>query len=378
MLCAPAQGKRRSGELMLKLERDHLAQAATAGLITPAQEQPLWDFLQAHAATAPPARDNGPRFAFTNVLYYFGGMLAIGAMSVFMTLGWERFGGWGIFFIALLYMGVAFKLAARFEAQGLAIPMGIMAALIVALVPLATWGLQHALGYWADGAHAQNYREFHIFIDWRWTTLEFATLFAGVLMLYRYKAPFLLMPVAVALWYMSMDLVMLVLPPDVRPWSESEWLLRKWFSVCFGLILLLVAFWIDVRARFTRDYSFWLYLFGLLTFWCGLTSLGSGSLAGKLVYLAINVALIGIGAVLMRRTFTVFGAFGVALVLGDLSWNMFRTSWLFPLALTAIGIAIIYGGIWWSRNETRVAARLRSVLPADLRELIDSRRTIAT
>jgi len=46
------------------------------------------------------------------------------------------------------------------------------------------------LGFWADKVHAQNYREFHIFIDWRWTTLEFATLFAGVLMLYRYKAPF--------------------------------------------------------------------------------------------------------------------------------------------------------------------------------------------
>ena len=363
---------------MLKLERDHLAQAATAGLIAPAQEQPLWDFLQAHAAPALAGRDNGPRFTFTNVLYYFGGMLAIGAMSVFMTLGWERFGGWGIFFIALLYMGIAFKLAGRFEAQRLAVPLGIMAALIVTLVPLATWGLQHALGYWADGAHAQNYREFHIFIDWRWTTLEFATLFAGALMLYRYQAPFLLMPVAVVLWYMSMDLVMLVLPPDVRPWSESEWLLRKWFSVSFGLILLLVAFWIDVRARFTRDYSFWLYLFGLLTFWCGLSSLQSASLAGKLVYLAINVALIGISAVLTRRTFAVFGALGVALVLGDLSWNMFRTSWLFPLALTAIGIAIIYGGIWWSRNETRVATRLRSALPADLRQLIDSRRTMAT
>jgi hypothetical protein len=354
-----------------------LNQAAQAGLITREQEQPLWEFLLGRATALPPGRDNGPRFTFTNVLYYLGGMLAIGAMSVFMTLGWEGFGGWGIFFIALLYIGIAFKLAGRFERQELVIPMGIMAALIVVLVPLATWGLQHALGYWADKVHAQNYREFHTFIDWRWTTLEFATLFAGVLMLYRYKAPFLLMPVAVVLWYMSMDLVMLILPPDVRPWSESELLFRKWFSVCFGLILLLVAFWVDLRSRFTRDYGFWLYLFGLLTFWGGLTSLGSGQLTGKLIYLAINLALILVGAVLVRRTFTVFGAIGVAIVLGDLSWHMFRQSWLFPIALTLIGVAIIYAGIWWSRNETRLALRLRASLPTDLRELIESRRAVA-
>lgn len=360
---------------MLKLERSHLDHAAQAGLIAPAQAQPLWDFLAQHAAAAVPAAA-GPRFTFTNVLYYLGGLLAIGAMSLFMTLGWESFGGWGIFFIALLYAGCALWLANRFERQGLDIPMGLMAALVVVLVPLATWGVQHALGWWADGRHAQHYREFHIFIDWRWTTLEFATLLAGVLMLQRYKAPFLLMPVAVVLWYMSMDLVMLLLPPDTSPWSQSEWLLRKWFSLAFGLVMVLVAFWVDLRSRFTRDYAFWLYLFGLLAFWGGLTSLGSGALAGKFIYLAINVGLVLVGAVLVRRAFTVFGALGIVVVLGDLSAHFFRNSWLFPIALTLIGLGVIYAGIAWSRNEGRLAARLRAALPADLRELIEVRRAL--
>ncbi len=360
---------------MSRIERDHLSRAAQVGLIAPAQVEPLWVFLQQCAVTE--AHAGAPRFTFTHVLYYLGGLLAIGASSLFMTLGWEGFGGWGVFFIALLYMGVAFKLADRFDRQGLVIPMGIMAALVVVLVPLASWGLQHALGYWADAPHAQHYRQFHIFIDWRWTTLEFATLFAGVLMLYRYKAPFLLMPVALVLWYMSMDLVMLLLPADVRPWSESEWLLRKWFSVCFGLTMVLIAFWVDLRSRFTRDYAFWLYLFGLLAFWGGLTALGAGALAGKFVYLAINLALVLVGAVLVRRTFTVFGAIGIFVVLGDLSSHVFRNSWLFPIALTLIGIGIIYAGIWWGRNEGRLADRLRESLPDDLRELLTQRRTLS-
>lgn len=361
---------------MIIVEREHLADAAAAGIITAEQSVRLWGFLLERVPKR--ARpEHGPRFTFTNVLYYLGGLLAIGAMSVFMTLGWETFGGWGIFFIALLYTGIALKLAGRFEAQGLAIPMGILATLVVVLVPLATWGLQHALGYWIDGAHAKAYREFHIFIDWRWTILEFATLFAGVLMLYRYRAPFLLMPVAVVLWYLSMDLVMLVLPPDLLPWSPSEWLLRKWFSLAFGLIVVLVAFWVDLRSRFSGDYAFWLYLFGLLAFWGGLTALGSGQLSGKFVYLASNLTLVLVGAVLVRRTFTVFGALGLAIALGDLSWHFFRSSWLFPLALTAIGVGVIFLGIWWSRNEAGLAARLRAVLPLDLRELIESRRAPA-
>src|SRR5215471_5675474 len=95
------------------------------------------------------------------------------------------------------------------------------------------------------------------------------------------------------------------------------------------------------------------------------------------MWLSSNPALRRIGEVRVSRTSIVFGAIGVATVLGDLSWHMFRDSWLFPIALTLIGIAIIYVGIWWSRNGADLGNRLRSLLPADLRELIESRRVLA-
>jgi hypothetical protein len=56
-----------------------------------------------------------------------------------------------VFLIALLYAATAWQLARRFEAQRLPIPMGIMAILIVVLIPLATWAVQHALGLWPPG-----------------------------------------------------------------------------------------------------------------------------------------------------------------------------------------------------------------------------------
>ncbi|MCB1900241.1 MAG: hypothetical protein KDH16_13170 [Rhodocyclaceae bacterium] len=355
---------------MPRIDKHHLDQAAEARIISPTQAEDLWAYLCAHAAA--PA---GPRFDLTHVLYYLGGMLAIGAMSVFMNLGWESFGGWGIVSIALLYFGIAWQFAGRFERQGLAVPMGIMATLCIVLVPLATWGLQHALGLWVDAPHADQYRDYHRYVDRRWLTLELATLAAGCLMLWRWRAPFMLMPIAVTLWYLSMDLAMLLVAPASSPWnwSSEAWTFRKWFSVSFGAITLLGAFWIDLRNRSRQDYSFWLYLFGLFAFWGGLSSLGSDLLAGKLIYLAINLTLIGIGAALLRRTFTVFGAIGVAIVLGDFSRHLFRDAWLFPIALTAIGLAVIYAGVWWSRHEQQLSARLRACLPESVQPMLARR-----
>ena len=362
-----------SMEQRIQLSQHDLEQASALGLLGAQQIAPLWQFLLARGQVpALAAVDDRPRFSFTHVLYYLGGMLAIGAMSVFMTLGWEGFGAWGVFFIALLYVGVAWLLARRFEAQKLPIPMGIMAALIVVLVPLATWAVQQALGLWPPkGAH--DYRAYHAIIDWRWLTLELVTLATGSVLLYRWRAPFMLMPIAVTLWYMSMDLAMLVLGLDAGAWSEAAWTFRKWFSIAFGAVMILVALLVDVRNRSRLDYSFWLYLFGLMTFWGGLTALGSGALFGKLVYLAINLLLVLTGAVLGRRTFTVFGAIGIAVVLGDLSWRFFKDSWAFPIALTLFGLAIIFGGIWWSRKEARLSAALRACLPLQLSRLLERR-----
>jgi len=358
---------------MLRVERADLDAAAAAAVISPTQADGLWQFLAARAAPAPtPA--TGPRFDLTHVLYYLGGMLAIGAMSVFMTLGWERYGGGAIVALAGAYGLLALALALWFERRALPIPMGLMAALIVVLVPLGVWGAQQALGLWAGTAMIRGYRDYHVLIDWRWITLEGATLLAAALVFYRFRAPFLLLPVAVTLWYMSMDVAVMLLRADAVPWGDSAWAFRKWFSLVFGLAMLAAAFWIDVRSRSGRDYAFWVYLFGLLTFWGALTSMGSNLLSGKLVYLAINVGLVLLGAVLARRAFAVFGGIGIAVVLGDLAWRYFKDSWAFPIALSAIGLGIVFAGLWWSRHAARLTARLQEQLPPPLRELLQRRR----
>ena len=348
---------------MVTIRRSELDGAIREGILSAAQADRLVAYLTGAASPALAA----PRFTFVHVLYYLGGMIAIGAMSLFMTLGWNSLGGWGGCVTAIFYGVLALALAHWFlERKHLEIPAGIMATLAVVMVPLAIFAAQMALGYW--GAD-KPYRDYHVFIDWRWIMMEFGTLAIGAILLWRYRFPFMLMPIAVTLWYMSMDLVPFLFGGE----RVYDWEIRKFISLWFGLAMTLVAFWVDLRSRFSRDYAFWLYLFGVLTFWGGLSLMGSGSEWGKLAYCGINVAMIFVGAVLGRRVFAVFGGLGVAGYLGYLSWRVFKDSLIFPFALSLVGLAIIALGVLWQRREAQWSASLRHFVPGPLRELIEAR-----
>jgi len=346
---------------MSRVTRAELDGAVRDGIVSTDQAERLLEYFGGSAS------HEQPRFSFVHVLYYLGGMIAIGAMSLFMTLGWNSLGGWGGFATSILYGALALLLSHWFlEQKHLYIPAGILATLAVVTVPLAIFAAQMALGYWGED---KPFRDYHVFIDWRWIMMEFGTLAIGVILLWRYRFPFMLMPIAVTLWYMSMDLVPFLAGAD----KVYDWELRKFISVYFGLAMTLLAFWVDLRSRASRDYAFWLYVFGVLTFWGGLSLLESGSELGKLAYCGINVLMILVGTVLGRRVFAVFGGLGIAFYLGHLSWRVFKDSLVFPLALSLIGFAIIWLGVLWQRHEAQWSARLRGFLPVPLRELVEAR-----
>lgn len=342
----------------MQVTRSMLEEAVATGVISSPQAGALWDFLSLRE------RDT-PSFRPAHILYYLGGMIAIGAMTLFMTLGWERFGGGGLLAVSAAYAIVALALAERFLARpGFAIPAGIAATLAVVMVPLGVYGLQQLLGFWADAPRASAYRDYHRFIDWRWLVMELATLGAAAVALWRYRLPFLVMPVAVTLWYMSMDLAPFLLGGDGQDFLSDD---RLRISMAFGAAMTALAFVVDLRSDRSKDYAFWLYLFGVLAFWGALSATDSDSELGKLLYCAINLGMIAVGAALSRRVFAIFGGLGVAGYLGHLSHTVFRDSMMFPVALTAIGLAVIAAGVFWQRNEHAIGERLRSFLPDGVR-----------
>lgn len=334
-----------------------LESAAEKNIISPEQAEALYEFLAAQS-------QNTPKFTLTHVLYYLGGLIAIGAMTLFMNLGWESFGGAGIVLISAIYAVIGLKLTNIFSVKGLAIPAGICATFVVCLTPLAIYGLQQWLGLWPDDT---AYRDYHRYIKWHWLYMELGTLAIGVILAWKYKYPFLVMPIAVTLWYMTMDITAMISGGD------NTWELRKLVSLYTGLLMTGLAFWVDIRSRHTADYAFWIYILGVMAFWGGLSLQHSDSELSKFIYFCINVLMIGVGAVLIRRVFVVFGAIGGFIYLGHLASDVFEDSWLFPIALSAIGLGIVYLGVLWQKYEQIVTKKLRSFLPIPLRELLEEK-----
>ncbi len=97
----------------LRITKADLDWAVAQGMLREDQASPLWSAWSERRANAP---DVAPRFSITHVLYYLGGMIAIGAMTLFMNLGWERFGPWALFGIAVGY-AIGCVLASRSLAQ---------------------------------------------------------------------------------------------------------------------------------------------------------------------------------------------------------------------------------------------------------------------
>jgi hypothetical protein len=223
--------------------------------------------------------------------------------------------------------------------------------------------VQNLLGLWPPGGDSR-FSAYHTHINWRWLTLEFATLAAGAVMLWRYRLPYMVMPLAVTVWYMGMDVANALMQNE-----GFDWQFTRDVSLVFGIATCPLALWVDVRSRRSRDaearqdFAFWLYLFGAIMFWGALSLRDSNSEWGKFAYGLLNVALIFGGAVIGRRVFTVLGALGVAGYLGYLAHRVFQDSLLFPFALTLLGLGFVALGVWWQRHEADIQARLVRLLP---------------
>lgn len=341
----------------MKMTRNMMNKAIEARIITEEQGEKLIEFLK----NLP---EQSPSFNLTNVLYYFGALIAIGAMTLFMNLGWEMYGGFGILFLSLAYALLGIGLAENFKQKGYRIPSGLCATFVICMTPLAIYGLQKGMGWWPDYS---VYEDFHRYIKWNWIYMELGTLAVGIILAWIYRYPFMIMPIAVTLWYMSMDLTSMIAN------DRYTYELGAMVSMYFGLVVTLIAFWVDMRSRDSGDYAFWLYIFGVMTFWGGLTSQHSDSELSKFFYLCINFVMILVGVILNRKVFVVFGALGCCFYLGDLAFRVFSDSYFFPVALSAIGFGIIYLGILWQKNEAKINTRIRSILPNEFRLLLESR-----
>lgn len=346
--------------MTLKIDSSDLARAVQAGVLQPGQDQALLDFLQ-HAP------DSRPSFQLSHVAYYFGALLIIGAMGWLMTEAWMSIGNTALLLISSAYL-LLFLLGGRsLWLRGQTIPGGLLAAVAVSLTPLVVFAAQGVFGLWPMGDTQTDYVDYYRYVQGGWLVMEVATVIVGLLVLRLMPFPFIVMPMAVALWFMSMDLSELLLHDEYFNWEQ-----RREVSLWFGLLILLGSLLVDGRSK--QDFAFWGYLAGLTAFWGGLSLMDSGSEFGKLLYCLINLALIGLAVLLRRPLFMVFGAIGVAGYLGYLAHDVFEDSLLFPVVVSLIGLGVIGMGLLYQKRREAMTSALRRSLPASWQAFLPALR----
>ena len=272
----------------MQFSEHDLRAAVTAGALDTNALSRLLDFLATRQSSVPSvAAAPAPQFDLAHLLWYAGALIVMGAMGLFSTLAFSSMGGGALTATAIVY-AILFTIAGHhlWYVRNLRIPGGLLIA--DRGLDGAARGLRHpgSLGLWGQFGRPGTVHDFYVWIKGSWVFMEVAAIVAAVIALRFYPFPFIVMIIAFALWFMSMDLT-----PWIFGRSEFTWEERRAVSMWFGLGVLVVAWAVDHRPR-GGDFAFWLHLFGMMTFWGGLSMKSSDSEIAKALYCLLNVGLV--------------------------------------------------------------------------------------
>ncbi|MEI8390425.1 MAG: DUF2157 domain-containing protein [bacterium] len=348
----------------MDLNKPDFQKAQEEGIISTEQVDQLLAFFSSQNIET----ETKAKFNITNFLYYFGAVLIILSMGWFMGNVWGSYGENGLFVICLVYMAFFTLIGNYLWGRGLKTPGGLLYVASVSAVPIITYLFEKITGIWPINDPG-NYSGFHIWIRGSWVLMEIMTIVVGLIYLKYRKIPFLTAPIAFSLWYLSMDIVPLLFGKTAEPtWDE-----RKIVSLIFGLLMIAVAFIYDKKTK--GDFSFWLYLFGSFAFWFGLNFViwGHGEFS-YFIYALINLSMMFISILLQRKIFMVFGSLGILGYLGHLSYDLFKNSAVFPLALIATGLIIIFLGVTYQKNQEKLENYIESLIPENFKKYLPKYR----
>jgi hypothetical protein len=348
-----------TGDVLLSAD-DVRAAAREAVLSTEDAERLVQWGIERRAAVGAMANQQPPPeqrkgINFVTVAYYFGAMLMISACAWFLGDKWDALGSKGILATSLVYAAVTAIAGWRLRRTGYLVGGGLLITVAVCLTPLVVYTIEDMAGVW-PGNRPGPYENYYPWIHGSRIVMELATIAVAAIVLRFVRFGFLTAPIVFSLWFLSMDAAAWAFKkPDGLDWSS-----RRWVSVVVGLVTLLVGFGLDRTLHKpnqprSEDFAFWCYLFGLMAFWGGLTSMDSNSELSRAIYALVNLGLIALAVKLRRITFLVFGAMGIYAYLGHLAYEVFKNSVLFPFILALMGLSLILATVWAQRRFLRPA-----------------------
>ena len=153
-----------------------------------------------------------------------------------------------------------------------------------------------------------------------------------------------------------MDIVLIILQTNIFTWTD-----RAIVSRVFGITMLGIAYGVDIKYK--KDYSFWLYLFGLIILTSGLSVFYNRETIMLLIFGFTHILLIGFSIIIERNVFLVFGIIGIMEFLSRLSYKYFEGSPLFPFTFTLIGVGLIIIGIYYQKSRSIINGKITKHIP---------------
>ncbi|MDR2760075.1 MAG: hypothetical protein LBB78_11930 [Spirochaetaceae bacterium] len=329
----------------MKYTDEQLNSAVKNNIFTDEQVKSFREYIQG---------SNNQATKLQKVLYYGGGLIIISAMTWLMKKNWDIFGPAAItFFSAIYFVAFLFSGYIVFFKKKLEIPGGLLLSIPIAVTPLFVFSLLQVFNFWPQ---EWDYNDYYIWIKGKWVIIELVTILVAISIFIKTKFPFHVFLIAGTLWWLSMDIVPIIYEQTKLTWTE-----RAIISDLFGLLMISIGYLVDIKSK--KDYSFWLYLFGLIILTSGLSVFYNDNIFKFIILGIINVLLIFFSIFINRNVFLVFGTIGLTEFMSRLSWEFFEDSAFFPVALTVIGVLLIVSGIFLQKNKKKIDEYITNRFP---------------
>lgn len=297
-----------------------------------------------------PADALRPCWSSASALIYLGGFVILAATSALLGILGGDHGDWALVGYSVLAAAVALGLALTLEQSGRAVAAGVLATLAIIFFTVLVAAAENALGIF----------DFDV-DDYQPATLavEALTIAASLLALRRFRAPLLVLPIAVTLWITVVDL------GSIGSWDDAG----EALSVLAGGALIVAGVAVDRAGR--DAYGLWLHVVGGIAFGGGVLALVGSDIAWVLVGL-LSLVYVAVASLLARSSYAVLGtvgilatttyftldgfsALGAFLPFGSGQIDQGLDPWQIALAFAAAGLVIVLLGI----VEDRVTALRR-------------------
>ena len=209
-----------------------------------------------------PADPVRPRWSSASALVYLGGVVILVATLALISILSDDHGEWTIVGYSALATGLAIALALLLQQSSRPVAAGLVAMLGVVFFAVFVGAFENAIG--VLDFDLGDYQVASLL-------LEVLTIGASLVALQRFRAPLLMLPIAVVLWIIVADI------GSIGSWDASSEVL----SILAGLALIVAGVAVDRAGR--QPYGLWLHVVGGLAFGGGVLALVEGDVAWAFV-----------------------------------------------------------------------------------------------